>query len=154
MKIEKIKISDQNEIANCFENIFLGKVDDVLLNSFVIRNYYKLTKKKLIGFKAIENGEIVGFSIFENYSIFDFSNDFNYINYKNKSGLMGIAMGIMPNYQRKGYGSLLINKSMKLNYDYIWGGNAKSLNNIGFWKKYRMVVGEDEKNYITLIDIK
>lgn len=108
------------------------------------------------------NNKIVGFHLFGEYSIFD-GNDKNTVwleeteIYKNKNGLQGVIMGILPEYTKMGGGTFMIEhekRILALEYDYIWGGAYKTLNNINFWLKSRRLIGESVNSYQTIMDLK
>lgn len=70
-------------------------------------------------------------------------------------GLRGDALAVLHEYR----GNHIFEKFLayiKENYqvDYLWGTQAKVLNNIGFWMKYRVLVREDDAHYYTVQALK
>src|ERR1035437_1709702 len=95
--------------------------------------------------------DIVGFHLFIEYSIINYTVGTDIIwkenmdKYKNKKGLNGFIMGVLPKYTKKGGATKMIEyekKNYSKDYDYIWGGAYKAFNNIEFWEKSRRLVGE------------
>jgi len=108
--------------------------------------------------KALLNDKIIGCYLFNEDTIYcDNRVIFEDLGpYKNKKALLGLALALMPDYRGKGYGKQLrdLPKTMR-NYDYVWGMQLKSLNNIDNWIRYgRRIVAEGESSYVTLMDIK
>ena len=65
-----------------------------------------------------------------------------------------MALGILKEYRGRTYGRQLRDSALSLSeYDYIWGLQAKPLNNLGNWLGYgRRLVGVTEGDYVTLMD--
>ena len=74
--------------------------------------------------------------------------------YKGKRGVEGYALGVLPKYEGQGIGQMLINKSMTMGFDYIWGQQYKSLKNIQHWLKRRLLIAEHPKFYVTATELK
>lgn len=64
-------------------------------------------------------------------------------------GIRGDALAIHPNYQKKGIFNNFYRQLVNLDYDYFWGTQGKELNNLTFWAKYRIVIGEDSNHFYT-----
>lgn len=84
------------------------------------------------------------------------SKDCSYLPYelmkKNFNGLSGDALAILPEYRGMGIGKAW--RAMPSlyhhdEYDYVWGYQLKSLNNIDDWLKRRYVIGETDHAWIT-----
>lgn len=75
--------------------------------------------------------------------------------YQDRKGLHGVALGLLKEYRGLSYGRQLRNMPLLMgNYDYIWGGQAKTLNNLDNWTRHgRRLVGFEDENYITLMDL-
>jgi GNAT superfamily N-acetyltransferase len=55
--------------------------------------------------------------------------------YQGLRGVEGVALAVDPMYRGKGAGKLLREYSLTMDYDYIWGMQFKSLNNLDNWVK-------------------
>lgn len=71
--------------------------------------------------------------------------------YSNLKGVEGVLLAVDKSIRGKGWGNKLKDypKSL-LQYDYIWGQQLKSLDNLTDWLKRRILIGETESVYITL----
>lgn len=65
------------------------------------------------------------------------------------NGLEGVALGVFKEYKQYGIGKDLIEYPKRLGYDYIWGYQLKSLENIKDWLKRRKLYYENPYLYIT-----
>jgi GNAT superfamily N-acetyltransferase len=78
--------------------------------------------------------------------------------FKDKKGIEGVALCILPEYRGKGYGEKmkdwLENYAKSHDYDYIYGMHLKTLKNIEPWLKRRELYKEDEELYHTIKWIK
>jgi len=120
-----------------------------------------------ISIKLVVNGNIVGMYLFSDsvddvYSyVEEDSSGENYepledlSPYKNKKGVKGVALLLLPEYRNTGLGKQLIEYPMKyLNgYDYIWGEHLFALGNLGDWTKRRRLVAKSDQYYLTLRDL-
>jgi len=108
--------------------------------------------------KAVLDGKIIGCYLLndESFHSYEMNRLENLDRYNNRRGLQGVALGIMKEYRGFSYGRQLRDSALSLNeYDYIWGFQGKSLDNLGRWLAYgRRLVGETEDAYITLMDLK
>lgn len=110
--------------------------------------------------KLMFNDKIVGFHLFSDNSIIYKGNDNikwyeNLDCYKNKRGIEGIILGVLPEYTKKGGGTLMVEYETKIiskKYDYMWGGAYKDLNNLSFWLQSRRLIGESSNSYQTIVD--
>lgn len=66
--------------------------------------------------------------------------DANIENYKDKKGIYGIFLYVLPEYRNEGYGKKLIEYSQSIG-DYVWGQHDLKLNNIEHWLKKRKLIG-------------
>jgi GNAT superfamily N-acetyltransferase len=116
--------------------------------------YWKISKKATI------NGKIVGCYLLNNTSIYEYlSKNSKFEDYKNKRGIQGMGLAVLPEFKGMGIGKKLRKIPYEMEYDYIWGRHLKSLKNIHHWIKFgRRVVfnGKDKDGkeiYITLADL-
>jgi hypothetical protein len=72
--------------------------------------------------------------------------------YGAKTGVEGVALGIIPIARGNGLGSKFKNYPKTLGVDYVWGIQLKQLNNLEHWLKRRRVVAENTESVITLED--
>lgn len=103
---------------------------------------------KNISIVAEYNNELAGFYIFreENIPIIDVVDS----RFENKDGVEGVVLGVFDKFKNKGVGKKLIEYSQNnLDYDYIWGYQLKSLDNINDWLKRRDIYWESPNLYIT-----
>ena len=76
----------------------------------------------------------------------------SYINnnkYNNLKGVEGILLAVDNDIRGLGWGNKLKDYPKNLGFDYIWGQQLKSLNNLTDWLKRRELVGETKEIYIT-----
>lgn len=59
---------------------------------------------------------------------------------KEKRGVQGVAVAVLPEYKGMGIGRALIELPSTLGYDYIWGAQTKMISDIGEWTKRRKVL--------------
>lgn len=154
-KIEKITEKDTEDILNIFDCLFLKKIEDCK-ECEIVHNIYRgvisWTGFCEYDIKIMCENKIVGFYLFDKNGLENEIKTNEFKKYKNEKGLNGWIMGVIPEFQGKGIGKMLVDYSKKINgFDYIWGGNFKKLNNIDFWiKQGREIVYEDELNYYTI----
>jgi len=107
--------------------------------------------------KAVLDGKIIGCYLFygESISGVDMNRLENLDRYSNKYGLHAVALGIMKEYRGLSYGRQLRDSVLAMKeYDYVWGGHLKTLNNLDNWLAYgRRLVGETDDSYFTLMDL-
>ena len=65
-------------------------------------------------------------------------------------GAQGLALYLDPRYRGKGIGKQLMDLPKTLGFDYVWGGQAKGLNNLNYWLKRRILIDENDFCYHTL----
>lgn len=70
--------------------------------------------------------------------------------YTNLKGIEGVLLVVDKDIQGQGWGNKLKDYPKTMSYDYIWGQQLKSLNNLQDWLKRRVLVGETKNVYITL----
>lgn len=64
-------------------------------------------------------------------------------------GVQGVVLALVKKYRSSGYGSKLKDLPEKLGYDYVWGLQLASLNNIDHWLKRREIVYKNDAIYVT-----
>lgn len=75
---------------------------------------------------------------------------FNAEKYKNLKGIEGVLLAVDESLRGQGWGDKLKNYPKELGFDYIWGLQLKSLNNLNDWLKRRKLVATTEECYVTL----
>ena len=75
--------------------------------------------------------------------------------YRNKKGVQGVCLFVLPQYRKLGLGRQLRNLCHVLSADDIWGEHPKSLNNLPNWISYgRVHVTDIDDYHITVMDLK
>lgn len=154
------KISKRKNIESENDKLFeLSKsiFNDVDINCglyiYLINSPYDVVIRcgeKIIGFYILDEK-----SLFECYGVEKYNIQINKEEYINKKGVKGFMMGVLPEFRNMGVGLKMIdyvNEKIKKEFDYIWGGHLKVLNNIEFWKKTRNIIGENDNSYITMLE--
>ena len=150
--IENIEESDIDYIIEMCEKLFseaMGYYYPGLL-------FYEMTDF-LISKKAVLDDKIIGCYLLKGESVN--TQEINWLEnldlYQARRGLQGVALGILKEYRGLAYGRQLRDSALTLSqYDYIWGGQAKQLNNLDNWLGYgRRLVGETECSFVTLMDL-
>lgn len=67
-----------------------------------------------------------------------------------KSGVVGTALFLLPEYRGKGIYKDMLNMVSKMGYDYIWGGTFKELEAYPHWIKNRDFHCEKENKVISI----
>ena len=70
--------------------------------------------------------------------------------YKDLKGVEGVVLAVDESLRGKGWGTKLKDYPKTMGYDYIWGQQLKTLNNLEDWLKRRVLVAETKSVYITL----
>lgn len=94
------------------------------------------------------DGNVAGFYLLREEPIPEEDNE-DYEILKNLKGLEGVALGIFKEYKNYGIGKEMIEYPKKLGFNYIWGYQLKSLENINDWLKRRKLYAEYSDLYIT-----
>ena len=119
-----------------------------------------------ISLKATHKGEIVGVYLLKENSINNFIESIESDKIKDfrrsetqiflkeplsDNGIQGIALAILPEYRSMGIPGKMIEQIRNMGYDYMWGVQDKSLENIEYWKKTRKIFAESPINWATYI---
>jgi len=117
-----------------------------------------------ISLKATADGKIVGVYLLKENSINNFIDSIEQDKIKdfrredtrvflrerlNDNGIQGIALAVLPEYRSTGIPGKMMDLIKRMGYDYIWGVQDKSLENIEYWKKTRKVFAESSINWAT-----
>ncbi len=70
--------------------------------------------------------------------------------FKDKKGIEGILLVVDKEIQGQGWGNKLKDYTKTLGFDYIWGQQLKTLNNLLDWCKRRYLLAETDSVYITV----
>lgn len=77
------------------------------------------------------------------------NNQLRHLDYKHLKGVEGVLLAVDESIRGRGWGNRLKNYPKTLGVDYIWGQQAKGLNNIKDWLKRRELINESGGVYIT-----
>lgn len=69
--------------------------------------------------------------------------------YKGLKGVEGVVLAVDSELRGKGWGTKLKDYPKTMGFDYIWGQQLKTLNNLEDWLKRRVLVAETKSVYIT-----
>ena len=110
-----------------------------------------------ISLKATLNGKIIGCYLLNKEAI-DSQQAEGFENlerYHKLKGVQGVALGILKEYRGLSYGRQLRDSVLQMTeYDYVWGYQVKTLNNLQNWiRSGRRLVGETESSYLTMMDL-
>ena len=74
--------------------------------------------------------------------------------YKDKVGLQGVALFLLPEFRGMGIGRVLRNIPLEMPVDYVWGMHYNALNNTDKWVKFgRKQISKNSGMSITLMDL-
>ena len=109
--------------------------------------------------KCVLNGVIIGCYLFNEQPVSSMLDRCkcaveDYSKYEDKRGVQGLGLALLPDYRGTGIGKEMRNIPLKMGYNYIWGRHSKGLHNVTQWTKFgRRIIGENEHEYITIMDI-
>lgn len=144
--IRNINRSDLYEINEYIEHVFANTgmsakqlwsvIGDIDMRISIVATI----NDKIIGFYFLKEGGIPKSPFAKvNYNIFD-----------GLRGVEGVALGVSPEYKDMGVEKKLIEYvQYNMDYDYIWGMQLKSLNNIHHWLKRRKMYLDLPHMYVT-----
>lgn len=90
--------------------------------------------------------EVLGLYLLGNEQI---SSVLNTHEYTGMTGIEGILLVIDDSIRGQGWGTKLKDYTMTMGFDYVWGQQYKSLNNLDEWLKRRTLIGQSEHINIT-----
>lgn len=70
--------------------------------------------------------------------------------YKKLKGVEGVLLAVDESLRGQGWGTKLKEYPNILGFDYVWGQQLKTLNNLKDWLKRRVLVGQTDSVYVTL----
>jgi GNAT superfamily N-acetyltransferase len=150
--IELLEVEDLDHVMAMLGKIFEGH-DTMASDPIMTELHTQLD----VSYKAVMNGEIIGCYLMNEDSIYcdeDCIISEDLTPYNRKDGIHGVAIALRPEFRGRGYGRKLLELPRKMGYEYVWGFNAKNLDNIDAWIRYgRRIIGESETCYITLMDL-
>jgi hypothetical protein len=148
--IERIEEQDKEQILQMCVDIFHGKTpfsDEMIISYTDAATDWALSKKMAIGDK------LIGFYLLAEGSIYDIISQCkcqdDVEKFAGKRGIEGIILGIIPEYRGGGLGDRLKNLPKSLGYDYVFGQQFKSLNNLEPWLKRRELVADCGQVWVT-----
>lgn len=157
IRIEKVNPEDIDACLNVFKQAF-PQVD--------FEEAYEFLKRSVTwqdSLKAVLDDNIVGIYLLSHRPLMDTIADESatptedLTQYENKKGVEGIALAVLPEYQKTGIGKKLKNVVESMPVDYVYGLQYKSLGNLEHWIKSRRVVAQSEGEdavYVTLKDLR
>lgn len=153
-RIEHLQENDLDYVIHMCDDIFRG-LDTMASDPPKVAFFTQIS----VSYKALLDEEIIGCYLLNEDKIYKRDNFILYEDispYYEKKSIHGVVLALRPEYHGRGFGKQLRDMPRTIgNYDYIWGFHVKSLNNIDNWTRYgRRVVGENEDNYMTLMDLK
>ena len=147
--------------------VFRGQMDPQSLINYILKVADWDTSVK-----AVYEGNVVGFYFFSEHQLSDairyyMVRDYNCyskrqcdekypgsividpVEFDDLEGIEGVALGVNPEYKGLGIGKKLIEYSQNLPYDYVWGQQLESLQNIDHWTKRREIAAYFPGLYLT-----
>ncbi len=95
----------------------------------------------------VDGDELKGLYLFGDQQI---SSILNLLEYKDLKGIEGILLAVDSSIQGQGWGNKMKEYPKTMGFDYIWGQQLKTLNNLNDWLKRRILVGQTKSVYLTL----
>ncbi len=150
IRIESISSDDIDQIlsltVNTFKNHGMSDAD--------IISYTKSVTDWNLSKKITLNNKLAGFLLLSPRQIEDIvTSDFTVVTdldkFKNKRGVQGIALVILPEYKNKGLLTYLRNVPKNLGFDYEFGEQLKTLNNLNVWLRFAELIAYDDEVWIT-----
>ena len=143
---------DQSAALKVCKTVFKGHMEPKELVEYLLEmtdwsnSYVLVDNDKVVGCYLLAPGDITKY---QEYSKEDLSR------YKGKKGIEGVALALLPKYKGQGLGAQLRDLPKTLGYDYIYGEQLHSLNNLDKWLgSGRRLIGDNGEVYITLKDYK
>jgi GNAT superfamily N-acetyltransferase len=73
--------------------------------------------------------------------------------YRTKHGVEGVALVVDSEYRGHGIGKMLMDLPRQFGFEYVWGNQTKSLDNIHHWLKRRRLVARLGQLFVTVQDL-
>lgn len=170
---EEVRISHFNSEKEIHEALKIGlKIFEGQMPAKNLLSYLAKAADWSISVKATYKGKVVGFYLLNENQMYDYIIHYMVRDYKcytfkdcnrknpnsikvnpekfrDLEGVEGVALGVDPEYKGIGIGKKLMEYSQNLPYDYIWGQQYESLDNIQHWIKRRDVAAYFPGLYIT-----
>lgn len=118
---------------------YFTHIIDVGYFNIVVENQTNLEKSAII---VDRDNNIRGVYLIGN-------NQLHHLDYKHLKGVEGVLLAVDESIRGRGWGNRLKDYPKTLGVDYIWGQQAKGLNNIKDWLKRRELINESGGVYIT-----
>ncbi len=153
IKIVKASPLYKKQIENVLWKSFQGHMPKNELNAYV----FMVTNLNKSYVALNEQGNVIGAMLLGDNQVTDFmkKGTKDYKKYSKLKGIEGVALCVDLKYRNQRIGDKLRRLPLTLDYDYIWGQQLKSLNNINNWIKFgRRIVYENDSLYVTLMDLK
>lgn len=97
-----------------------------------------------------DNDKVMGLYLLGDEQISSLVMDKKIDKYWPQKGVEGVLLAIDPSIRKQGWGNKLKNYPSTLGFDYIWGQQLKTLNNLQDWLKRRVLIAQTNEVYITL----
>lgn len=110
--------------------------------------------------KCVVGDEIIGCYLFNTQHVSSMLDQCgcakeDYSKYEGLLGLQGLGLALKPEYRGSGIGRMMRDVPLSMGYDYIWGRHLKGLHNVDNWITFgRRVIGENDDEYVTIMDLK
>lgn len=138
--IESISQRDIDTIMEMMVDIFSAHMSEgALINYLNHATDWNLSKK------LVYNGKIIGCYLFGEGDIVDLVSHCDHIDlspFEGLRGIEGIAVAVLPEFRGTGLGNKLKDLPRSMGYDYVYGQQLKSLNNLDDWLKRRFLVAD------------
>jgi hypothetical protein len=124
------------DIVNLTEPVVIG-----IINSKINKNITKILTL---------NDKVIGGYVLSEADVLNVGLGVEIKELEHKKGVEGVALYVDDEYRDFGFGKMLRNLPRRLGYDYVFGSQLKTLNNIDDWLKHRVMVAENKSGYLTL----
>jgi hypothetical protein len=124
------------DIVNLTEPVVIG-----IINSKINKNITKILTL---------NNKVIGGYVLSEADVLNVGLGVEIKELEHKKGVEGVALYVDDEYRDFGFGKMLRNLPRRLGYDYVFGSQLKTLNNIDDWLKHRVMVAENKSGYLTL----
>jgi GNAT superfamily N-acetyltransferase len=132
--------NDEDDILEIMVSVFSAHMsEDALIGYLNHATDWNLSKK------LVYNGKIIGCYLFGEGDIEQLVSNCKHIDlspFEGLHGIEGIAVAVLPEYRGTGLGNKLKDLPKHMGYDYVYGQQLKSLNNLEDWLKRRFLVAD------------